>query len=378
MKFDFVKLGDIATYINGYAFKPSDWSNNGIPIIRIQNLTGNDYENNYFDGEIDDKYKIKDGDMLISWSASIGIYEWNGGTAWLNQHIFKVVFDKIEIDKQYFKYAVSNALNKSILMLHGSTMKHFTKNVFDSIPIKIYSNQQQQKIVDVLDKVENLIDNRHQQLNLLDELIESRFIEMFGDPVTNPMGWGIKKLKDITIKISDGVHEKPNYTIEGMPFISVLNINKGVLDFSNCKYVSKNDYMKMIQSTNPEKGDILYTKVGATYGISAHVDTDRNFCLYVSVCLIKPNHDIVNSKFLTESMRLPYIKHQADRRIKGIGVPDLHLNQIREFDILFPPVELQNKFAAIVEQTEKTKETIKKSINELNLLKDSLMQKYFG
>ena len=197
---------------------------------------------------------------------------------------------------------------------------------------------------------------------------------MFGDPVQNPMGWEVKKLGNICTKISDGVHAKPEYTSTGKPFISVVNINSGKLLFDDCKYVSEEAYEKMIKSTHPEKGDVLYTKVGATYGIPALVDTDKDFCLYVSVALLKPKSEIVNSQFLTISMAQPYIKNQADKRIKGIGVPDLHLNQIREFDILLPPLELQNQFKDFVQQIDKSKFVVKQQIADLQELLDNKMQ----
>ena len=350
-----VRLGDVATYINGYAFKPSDWGTTGLPIIRIQNLTGNDYETNFFNGEIHPKYTVKDGDVLISWSASLGVYEWNKGKALLNQHIFKVVFDKIEVDKKYFIFTVSHLLNEMAKHTHGSTMRHITKPDFDNMPFPLPSIKEQKKISELLEKCTSIIATNKQMLEKYDMLIKSRFIEMFGDPVQNPMGWEVKKLGDICTKISDGVHAKPEYTATGKPFISVVNINSGKLLFDDCKYVSEEAYEKMIKSTHPEKGDILYTKVGATYGIPALVDTDRAFCLYVSVALLKPKSEIVNSQFLTTSMAQPYIKNQADKRIKGIGVPDLHLNQIREFEVLVPPLELQNQFNSFVQQIDKSK-----------------------
>mgnify|MGYP003489099045 CR=1 FL=1 len=96
------RLGDIATYVNGFAFKPTDWSDTGLPIIRIQDLTGNSYQANRYNGKYDSKYEILDGDVLISWSASLGVYVWHGETALLNQHIFKVVFDKVDVDKNFF------------------------------------------------------------------------------------------------------------------------------------------------------------------------------------------------------------------------------------------------------------------------------------
>lgn len=104
-------MGDVATYINGYAFKPHDRGEEGLPIIRIQDLTGNSYDLGFYNGEYPAKIEINDGDVLISWSASLGVYVWNRGKALLNQHIFKVEFDKKEIDKSYFVYAVKYKLH---------------------------------------------------------------------------------------------------------------------------------------------------------------------------------------------------------------------------------------------------------------------------
>lgn len=107
-----------------------------------------------------------------------------------------------------------------------------------------------------------------------EELVKSQFVEMFGDPITNPNGYDQHKLIELATKITDGVHKKPVYTETGKPFISVTNINHGVIDFTDCKYVSEEAYQTMIKTTFPEKGDVLYTKVGATYGIPAYIDTD--------------------------------------------------------------------------------------------------------
>ena len=223
-----------------------------------------------------------------------------------------------------------------------------------------------------------MISLRKQQLAKLDELVKARFVEMFGDPVTNPKGYEKYKLENLARKISDGVHSKPDYTETGRPFLSVVNINKGVINFKNCKYVSEDAYQKMIKSTHPERGDVLYTKVGATYGIPAYVDTDIAFCLYVSVCLIKPKREVINPRFLSLSMEMPYVKYQADRRIKGIGVPDLHLNQISEFEILCPPLKEQDIFIYFVERLDGEKRVVQQSLDKLELMKKALMQEYFG
>ena len=109
------KLGDIATYINGYAFKPEDWSDTGLPIIRIQDLTGNGYQANRYNGKYDARYLVNPGDVLISWSASLGVFVWENEPALLNQHIFKVVFDKVKVDKSFFVHHTIITLFPSLL-----------------------------------------------------------------------------------------------------------------------------------------------------------------------------------------------------------------------------------------------------------------------
>ena len=189
-----VRLGDVATYVNGFAFKPADWSNKGIPIIRIQNLTGTSDVVNYYDKKYSTKYEINNGDVLISWSASLGVYEWKKGKALLNQHIFKVVFDKLVLDKRFFVFVIAEKLREMSSLVHGSTMKHITKKYFDRIEIQLPPLESQKKIATALDSANALIEKRKEQIEKLDFLIKSQFIEMFGDPVTNPKGWYEEKL----------------------------------------------------------------------------------------------------------------------------------------------------------------------------------------
>ena len=281
-----------------------------------------------------------------------------------------------DIDIRYLYYYLTNRGLSDVIT--GSAQPQIVRQTLEKIFIEYPNIDIQKEIVSKLDFIEKLICFRKAQLIKLDELVKSRFIEMFGNPETNPKGYEKRKLASLAWKISDGVHAKPNYTETGRPFLSVVNINKGVINFDNCKFVSEEAYQKMIKSTHPERGDVLYTKVGATYGIPAYVDTDTEFCLYVSVSLIKPKHDEIDGKFLALSMGMPYVKRQADSRIKGIGVPDLHLNQISEFDIICPPQEEQQAFVSFVEQIDKSKLAVKQSLEILETLKKALMQKYFG
>lgn len=191
------KLGDIATYINGYAFKPEDRGSNGLPIIRIQDLTGNAYDLGFYDGEYPERIEINNGDILISWSGSLGVYVWNKGKALLNQHIFKVVFDKCEVNRKYFVFAVQYKLKEMELKTHGATMKHIVKKDFDNTLIPFPSYAEQERISNILLYASNMVTMRYQELQKLDNLIKARFVEMFGDPVSNPKGWQMKPLMEM-------------------------------------------------------------------------------------------------------------------------------------------------------------------------------------
>ena len=371
-----IKLGNCATYINGYAFKPTDWKKSGIPIIRIQDLTKSNSNPNYYDGKLDEKYIVKNGDVLISWSGSLGVYEWNGDIAYLNQHIFKVIFDKKEINKNYFIYLVESKIHEMLKNVHGSTMKHITKSNFDNIDINLHTINEQEEIANKITAVKDVINIRKEQLENLEQLVKSQFVEMFGD-IENTK-YDVYKLSELTNLITDGEHKKPNYTEKGTPFISVVNITTGELKFEDCKFVSDEDACKFNKRCNPEKDDILYTKVGATYGRSAIVDTDKKFALYVSVCLIKPKKDLINPIFLNYTMRQPYVKSQADKCIKGIGVPDLHLIEIKNFKIILPPIEEQNQFAEFVKLIDKQKFVIVEIIMIYDIILRNILNNIMG
>ena len=162
-----IRLGEIATYVNGYAFKPKDRGNVGLPIVRIQDLTGNARDVGFYNGEYPKKIEINNGDILISWSASLGVYVWNKGKALLNQHIFRVVFDKGEIDKSFFVYAVRQKLKEMGTKTHGATMKHIVKKDFDAIEIPYPQINRQIEIARNMDKISSVIEKKRKAIKII-------------------------------------------------------------------------------------------------------------------------------------------------------------------------------------------------------------------
>ena len=350
-----IKLGDVATYINGYAFKPEDRGEEGLPIIRIQDLTGNAYDLGFYNGEYPEKIEIDDGDVLISWSASLGVYVWNRGKALLNQHIFKVMFDKAEIDKNYFVYAVRQKLDEMGRKTHGATMKHIVKKDFDATQIPYPSLEEQSEIVTNLDKVSNVIENRKQELQLLDTLIKARFVEMFGTLNSPSQEFTKATLKELCNKITDGKHGgcKVEKGTERY-FIGAREIYDDEVHYDTAPEINVDEFEKDYKRCNIEIGDFLIVNTGATIGKSAITTDERteHTLLQKSVALLKVKKELLNPVFLKWCYRVNiqmYIVESASAQ------PNLLLSKINSTVIYVPDIELQNQFADFVHQVDKSK-----------------------
>ena len=373
------RLGDIATYINGYAFKPSDWSDTGLPIIRIQDLTGNLYQANRYNGEYAPKYEVNDGDVLISWSASLGIYVWHGEKALLNQHIFKVVFDKTEISKTFFVHQVENILEKAASEAHGATMKHLTKPVFDALPFYLPPIDEQRKIAAVLDRVSDLIAKRCQQLDKLDLLIKSRFVEMFGNFVYDHNMWKTCLVGDVAVTIDpQPSHRTPPVSADGIPYVGIAECNYETkhIDFGKARKVGRNVLEEHIGRYTLEEGDFIIGKIG-TIGKPFFVPVEQTYTLSANTVLIKPIKEKISSQFLFSIFESEYMDRIIDAEKKSTSQPAFGIQKVRKIEIPLPPLDLQNQFAAFVDQTEKIRTTINRSLEKLETLKKAMTQEYF-
>lgn len=370
------RLGDIATYINGYAFKPEDRGTEGLPIIRIQDLTGNAYNLGFYNGTYPERIEINNGDVLISWSASLGVYIWNRGKALLNQHIFKVVFDKVEVNKMYFVFAIQYNIKKMEAKTHGATMKHIVKKDFENTLVPFPSLEKQAKIAEVLSKVTRIIEVRQQELKKLDELVKGRFVEMFGDMICNPNGWE-KVLLGEACDVRDGTHDSPKYFSEGYPLVTSKNVTGGKLDFTDCSLICEEDYNKINQRSKVDVGDILMPMIG-TVGNPVIVDIDAAFAIK-NVALIKfrENSTVINS-FVKALLESDYFDRSVISKVRGGTQKFISLGDIRKLEICLPPIDVQEQFAGFVKQVDKSKAVVQQALDKAQLLFDSLMQEYFG
>ena len=338
------KLGDIATYINGYAFKPQDWSDEGIPIIRIQDLTGNSYQANRYNGEYASKYEVNDGDVLISWSASLGVYIWHGEKAVLNQHIFKVVFDKERISKDFFVHQVGLILENAASDAHGATMKHLTKPVFDALPFYLPPYEKQCEIAEVLDKVTSLISLRKQQLAKLDELVKARFVEMFGDVLLNSMQWPEKTLEnmaDIVSGITKG-RKTAEADLQEVPYMAVSNVKDGYIDWTTVKTILAT--RQEIEQYRLMPDDILMTEGGDPdkVGRGAIIKVPLKNSIHQNhIFRVRLDEQEILPSFFAE-----YLRHQKAKRYflgcakQTTGIASINMRQLRALPTLVPPLSL--------------------------------------
>lgn len=380
-----VRLGDVATYINGYAFKPSDWSDSGVPIIRIQDLTGNSYQANRYSGEYAKKYEVLPGDVLISWSASFGVYIWTAEKAVLNQHIFKVVFDKCKVDKSFFVHQVQNILERAESSSHGATMKHLTKPVFDALPFYLPPLDEQRRIAAVLDKVSDLIAKRRAQLDKLDDLVKARFVEMFGDPYINSMAWKKIKIKAaVIVEPQNGMYKpQSDYVTDGSgtPILRIDGFYDGaVTDFSSLKRLRCNDNEK--QKYLLKENDIVINRVNSIeyLGKCAHITGLIEETVYESN-MMRMHFDPArfNPVYVTQLLCSRFVYDQViNHAKKAVNQASINQKDVLDIDIYQPSIERQNAFADFVNRAEQSKLTIQQSLDKLEILKKALMQEYFG
>lgn len=380
------RLGDIATFVNGYPFKPSEWSLDGLEIIRIQNLTKSSKECNYYKGELNPKYKVLYGDILISWSATLGIFEWKGKEAWLNQHIFKVDFNKDPIDKKFFIFLIEHVLDDLKSQVHGATMKHITKSNFDNTLVPIPPLEQQKKIAEKLDKADLLRKKDQELLTQYDELTQAIFIDMFGDPVKNEKGWEIKHIEQL-------VSKKPN-SIKRGPFGGALKkeifVEKGYLvyeqyhalnnDFSMERYYINEEKFNELKGFEVNPKDIIISCSGVYLGKLAVIpENAKKGIINQALLKLTLNEEVMTNDFFVFHFSQPNFRNKYFDANRGAGIPNFPpMSEFKKFPFITPSIKLQNEFTEKIKNIEAQKTLAKKQAQESEDLFQALLQESFN
>lgn len=254
--------------------------------------------------------------------------------------------------------------------------RHFKLIKDATFPVPSIETQMQ--IVAELDKINETIADCRELLRNLDALAQSLFYDTFGNPITNPKGWEVKKLSDECLDVVDGDHSAPPKTDKGVPFITISNIDKtrNSIDFSDTFFVPQSYYDGLKDNRKARNGDVLYTVTGS-YGVTVLIENLPKFCFQRHIGLIRPKATL-NSVFLSYWGRSASIKAYADTVATGIAQKTVSLKSLRDFPIILPPLSLQEQFAARIEQIEAQKKAVEQTIAELQTLLDSRMDYWFN
>ncbi len=254
----------------------------------------------------------------------------------------------------------------------GAGLKHTNKKYIGNIELtSLPALQVQDSVIEILDKVSAVIKARKLELSVLDDLIKSRFVEMFGDIAMH------KPLSELCSIITDGTHQPPKFVSEGIPFIFVSNITKNILTYETDRFVNQTTYNELIKRTPIELGDILLSTVGS-YGHPAIVRSNKPFLFQRHIAYLKPRRDVLHSDFLYAAILSSSVQKQIEKRIRGVAQKTLNLSEIKKITIPIASMERQMAFSSFLSQINKTKSIVQKSLDNTNLLYNSLMNTYFG
>lgn len=239
----------------------------------------------------------------------------------------------------------------------GATIPHIYFKDYKNEKFNLDSLDKQKEIIESLGRCEKVIESRKQELQLLDELIKARFVEMFGDPVANDMGWNTLHLENACKSIVDCPHSTPSYTNEDTGFMCIRTsiVKKNKILWNDIEYISEDEFVKRIQRKKPEVGDIVYTREGAILGIAAIIDRDCNVALGQRSMLLSPDIDKCTSEFVCVAMNSDSFLDNVLKGVSGSASPHINVGNIKAFRMIMPPIELQKQFSNFVKQVDKSK-----------------------
>ena len=381
---EYKALKDIATITMGQSPNSSSYNEekNGIPF----------YQGNADFGELyptarvwcsNPKKIAKENDILISVRAPIGALNYATEECCIGRGLAAITIEN-DAERNYvfhFLKAQNKELNNKGT---GSTFKAISKSVLEEVQVPVISKEQQEISMKLMDIIEQIIHQRKQELQRLDELIKARFVEMFGDPAMNekgfikaPMGDYMTVLTDFSSNgsyktLDSGVtmYDEPNYAW----MVRTTDLESG--DMTSIKYIDESAY-ELLAKSKIFGGEIVMNKIGSAGKIYLMPQIDMPASLGRNAFMFRYDERI-NVKFLFHLLTSDYGQREIQQYVRGAVTKTITKNDARSVLIIVPPIELQNEFEQFVKQVNKSKVTVQKALDETQLLFDSLMQKYFG
>ena len=384
------RIDEVAVVFNGKTPSKSEQRGSGHPVLKIKDIDELGRFRGTFSGHVGVdlaqkhvKQQLAGGETLVL-NAAHSVTHVASKTFYADQEVagslatgewLIVRWSTETVDSRFGNHWI-NAPDTRFRIRHLVKGIHLYPKDVARLQIPLPPLAEQKRIAGILDAADALRAKRREALAQLDTLLQSTFLDMFGDPVTNPMGWEQCVVGDVVHAAKDGPHVSPTYAESGIPFLSTRHIKPGEVVWGDLKYIDQDEANRQWKKCRPEFGDILYTK-GGTTGIAARVTTSEPFAVWVHVALLKPIVKKAHPIWIEAMLNSAYCYTQSQRYTHGIANRDLGLKRMVKIQMYLPPLDLQHRFAAIVESVEHQKTSQRAHLAELDTLFASLQSRAF-
>ncbi|MBQ0017593.1 MAG: restriction endonuclease subunit S [Clostridiales bacterium] len=355
-----MKLNEICEVYSGYALKSFNDVKDGLPVVKIGNIhtdgTLNLEECQYTSDVVSEKYYSQKDDIYIALSGATTGKIGKMDTAEryvINQRVGIVRKKSDNVPQEYIKYFLLRQTNRILQDAAGCAQPNISPKQIAEYIVPDTSEEKMVEICKILEKTKNIIDSRKAELIALDELIKARFVEMFGDQRTNPFEITKGTLKDVA-DIYLGLTHTPEYVDSGKPFLSVRDISSGVIDFSNCHYITEDEFYSLPKGARPREHDLLFCRVGTIGKPVIIPEGTPEFGTFVSVGFLRKKDNVLNT-YLKAWMENDCFMEQVYQNVKGASQVNLNTGWLKEFEILMPSMEMQIEFDNFCKQVDKSK-----------------------
>ena len=380
-------LDELAVYHNGRAFKPSEWTESGLPIVRIAQITNPNAEPHHYDGDdVDARHVIDNGDLLFSWSATLAVLEWKNGPAILNQHIFKVVENQ-GVCREFLRHLLQHSLPALADRSHGSTMKHIRKGVLKEHLVSVPTLRKQRKIAAILSSVDDAIDKTQAVIDqvqvvkrgLMQELLTrglpGRHTQFKQTEIGEiPEEWEMETLDTLVqdgTSVTYGIVQAGPHVEHGVPYIKTGDMTADGIRLDGLARTAPS-IASNYRRSEVRSGDLVFA-IRASVGMVAEVPPQLDGAnLTQGTARISPSVR-VSGRYLLWALRGTAIQKWVARRTKGTTYREITLRTLRDVPVPVPTLDEQQALARVIDSLTSREASEKRRYRQLFQLKSALM-----
>lgn len=377
------KIGNYLKITSGFAFKSSlfNQEGEGIPLIRIRDILDGK-TTTYYSGDYTDEYVVKKGDLLVGMDGDFNRALWQSEDALLNQRVCKLVADEVNLEQRFLYHLLPKELLSINTNTPAVTVKHLSIKTIRDIEIPLPPLEEQKRIAAILDKAAAIRQKRQQSIELADEFLRSVFLDMFGDPVTNPKGWRLGRLgKFIITGPTNGLYKPSSEYGSGTKILRIDGFYNGkIVDQNVLKRVNVSDEEQERYSLTQRS--IVINRVNSIeyLGKSAFVENLNEPTIFESNMMqFSVDEKELNARFLVYLLQTECVRRQINSCAKhAVNQASINQQDVKNFEIIIPSIEKQNQFEDMVKSHQSAKDRLVQHLINSEMLFQSLSQKAFS